>query len=95
MEQGPFCQSCSMPLRSPADFGTSRSGMRVNDYCSLCYAGGAFTEPGLSMQQMLDRCVPILVQRGMDEFGARRLMSSTLPRLRRWRSVDVDHRLRP
>jgi len=41
--RGPFCQSCSMPLGTPEDFGTDKAGYRVNDFCRHCFANGAFT----------------------------------------------------
>jgi hypothetical protein len=41
--KGPFCQSCSMPLEKPDDFGTGAEGFRVNDYCHYCFDKSAFT----------------------------------------------------
>ena len=34
---GPFCQSCGMPLVKPEDFGTAADGFRINDYCHFCF----------------------------------------------------------
>ncbi len=85
---GPFCQSCSMPLGKPGDFGTARSGYRVNDYCRHCYADGAFTDPDVTMGEMTDRCVAIMANRGiMPEAKARLLLSDVMPRLKRWRET--------
>jgi len=82
---GPFCQSCSMPLRSPDDFGTDEAGYRVNDYCRHCFAKGAFTEPGITMEQVLDRCVKVMADRQiMPAAQARSLLGEMLPRLKRW-----------
>ncbi|HEY8256520.1 MAG TPA: zinc ribbon domain-containing protein [Gemmatimonadales bacterium] len=82
---GPFCQSCSMPLRSPEDFGTDEAGYRVNDYCRHCFVKGAFTEPTITMEQMLERCVTVMAdQQIMPAAQARTLMEETLPRLKRW-----------
>lgn len=84
--QGPFCQSCAMPLAKPEDFGTDHYGHRVNDYCRYCFSDGAFTDPGISMQTMLEKCVAAMVQHGvMPADEARSLMAGTLPHLRRWR----------
>ncbi len=84
--KGPFCQSCSMPLDAAEQFGTDERGFRVNDYCLYCYKDGKFTEPDITMQQMIDRCVDIMVkQRIMSEPEARTLMTETMPRLKRWR----------
>lgn len=84
---GPFCQSCSMPLSKPEDFGTDRAGYRVNDYCHHCYANGAFAEPDVTLPQMIDRCVRIMSARGiMPEAEARVLLTDVMPRMRRWRA---------
>jgi hypothetical protein len=83
---GPFCQSCSMPLGKPEDFGTDLSGHRVNDYCRHCYQDGAFTDPEVTMEEMLNRCVAIMAKQGiMPETKARALLTEVMPRLRRWR----------
>ena len=85
--RGPFCQSCSMPLGKPDDFGTDQAGYRVNDYCQHCFANGAFTEPGISMESMLERCVAVMDRQGiMPAPQARALLTEVLPRLKRWRA---------
>lgn len=85
--RGPFCQSCAMPLNKPEDFGTDPAGYRVNDFCRHCFADGAFIEPAITMQAMLDRCVEIMAQQHiMPEAQARALMTDVLPRLKRWRT---------
>jgi hypothetical protein len=85
--RGPFCQSCSMPLTTPEDFGTDTAGFRVNDYCRHCFSDGQFTEPDISMQEMLDRCVTIMDQQGiMRAPEARLLLADVMPRLRRWQN---------
>jgi hypothetical protein len=88
--KGPFCQSCAMPLERPEDFGTDKSGVRVNDYCRYCFTNGAFTAPGISMETMLEKCVVEMSRQGvMPEAQARALMSDVLPRLKRWQSVGA------
>ena len=84
---GPFCQSCGMPMEKPEDFGTASSGYRVNDYCHYCYQNGAFTDPGVTMGQMIDFCAGVMAKQGiMPEPDARLLLSDVLPGLKRWRS---------
>ena len=84
--KGPFCQSCSMPLAKPEDFGTDVAGFRVNDYCRHCFVNGAFTEPQITMEAMTDRCVGIMAAQGiMPEAQARALLKDVLPKLKRWR----------
>lgn len=90
---GPFCQSCGMPLEKPEDFGTEDSGFRVNDYCRFCFAGGAFTEPDVSMPQMAAKCASIMASQGMmSATEARNLMADVLPRLKRWRAPATPAR---
>jgi hypothetical protein len=76
-----------MPLGKPDDFGTDQAGYRVNDYCRHCYADGAFTEPAISMEAMLARCVAVMDTQGiMPASQARALLADVLPRLKRWRT---------
>jgi len=86
--RGPFCQSCSMPLGKPEDFGTDKAGYRVNDFCRHCFADGAFTEPNVSMSEMLERCVRVMDSQGiMAAPQARALLADVMPRLGRWRTA--------
>ena len=74
-----------MPLEKPEDFGTATSGFRINDYCHFCFQNGAFTEPKISMQGMIDKCVAIMAQQGiMPEAQAKALMTEVIPKLKRW-----------
>jgi len=80
-----------MPLGKPEDFGTDKAGYRVNDYCRHCYADGAFTQPDVSMDEMLDFCVDIMDKQGvMPAAQARALLTDVMPRLKRW-SVAARH----
>lgn len=75
-----------MPLRRPDDFGTDEAGYRINDYCRHCFVKGAFTEPAITMEQTLERCVTIMAEQHiMPAAQARTLMEETLPRLKRWK----------
>jgi len=83
--KGPFCQSCGMPLEKPDDFGTAANGFRINDYCRYCFQNGSFAEPGLSMQDMIDKCIGIMKQQEiMPEAQAKALMTEVIPKLKRW-----------
>jgi hypothetical protein len=74
-----------MPLEEDEDFGTAADGFRVNDYCRFCFQNGAFMDPGISMQGMIDQCVGILAQQGiMPESQAKALMTEVIPKLKRW-----------
>jgi hypothetical protein len=89
--RGPFCQSCGMPLRNAEDFGTGAQGFRINEYCRYCFTDGAFTEPHLTMPQMIDRCVQVMTRRGlMPKPHALALMTEIIPNLKRWRVREVS-----
>lgn len=89
---GPCCQSCGMPLGKPEDFGTDAAGRPVTDYCHFCYTNGAFVNPDMSMQGMIDMCVDVMAKRGiMPQAQARVLMTDLIPKLKRWRaSAEVS-----
>lgn len=75
-----------MPLQRPADFGTDALGYRINDYCHHCFEHGRFTQPEVTLQEMSERCVQLLVAQGrMPEEAARQVMTEMLPGLKRWR----------
>lgn len=50
-----------------------------------CYQGGKFTQPELSMTEMMDICVPFMQEQGMDAGQARKILADFLPTLKRWR----------
>ncbi len=51
--KGPFCQSCGMPLSKDENGGGSeQDGSLSSVYCSRCYVKGAFTKPGMTLDEM-------------------------------------------
>ena len=78
-----YCQSCAMPME-PEQYGTNKDGSPNADYCSYCYANGAFTSDQ-TMEEMIEACVPFMVEGGMEEAQARKIMTETLPALKRWK----------
>jgi hypothetical protein len=84
--QGPFCQSCAMPMDKPEIFGTDVNGTKSIDYCTYCYQNGKFTAPNITVQEMIGKCVEIMVQRNiLPERQAKDLMMNTIPNLKRWK----------
>ena len=49
-----FCQSCGMPVTEEL-LGTEANREKNPDYCTYCYQKGAFTFPGATMEQMIER----------------------------------------
>ncbi len=87
MPKGPFCQSCAIPMTTAELFGTEADGSPSKDYCRFCYHYGAFTEPDITMDAMIDKCVEHMVEQGvMPEAKARKLMTRYLPNTKRWKA---------
>lgn len=79
-----FCQSCGMPMPSEEVLGTEQDGEKSTDYCVYCYEDGVFKQPDTSLQEMIDLCTGYLIQEGMNEAVARKLLADQLPYLKRW-----------
>lgn len=83
--KGPCCQSCGLPLDARALFGTDAAELPVENYCIYCYHRGAFSEPAMSCEAMIERMTDLLVkEQHMSEFQARELAARRVPRLERW-----------
>ncbi len=82
------CQSCGMPLVEAALFGTEKEGQVSVEYCTYCYGEGEFKQPDLTMKEMIEICVPHLKEEGMTEEGARQMLATFLPSLKRWRKSE-------
>jgi hypothetical protein len=76
-----FCQSCSMPIDSPELFGTEKDGTANSDYCKYCYANGAFTNPGLTLEEMKEHMMKRMEKLPEDIIE---IATSRLPFLKRW-----------
>jgi hypothetical protein len=74
--------------RDPLGGGTEANGARSAEYCSHCYPSGRFTEPDLSLEQMVAKVEGKLRGMHFPGFLARRF-TKTIPTLRRWRSTTA------
>jgi hypothetical protein len=91
MPNGIHCQSCGMPINGVSHFGKNTDGSKNDDYCCHCYPNGAFTNPKETMEEMIESCIPFLVEDGVfakDEESARKLLTEFLPTLKRWKTVQ-------
>jgi len=79
-----YCQSCGMPL-TEEEFITNEDDSANQEYCKYCYADGNFINPDLTMEEMIEVCVPFMVEKGMSEVEARKMMQDFLPKLKRWK----------
>jgi len=86
--EGKFCQSCGMPMGDTNElYGTEKDGTKSPDYCTYCYANGAFTAD-CSMEEMIAFCVKPMVENspGMTEEAAKGMMRQMFPALKRWKA---------
>lgn len=89
------CQSCGMPLSSEESYGTDAAGQKILDYCKYCYENGQFIQPHLTLDEMVEICVPFMVEDGMEEQAARAMMQSYLPHLKRWSKLKDNEVKQP
>ncbi|MFZ5989516.1 MAG: zinc ribbon domain-containing protein [Bacillota bacterium] len=78
------CQSCGMPLAEENLLGTENNGLKSKEYCVYCYENGEFKQSGLTMEGMIEICVPYMNESGMEEGQARAILNDLLPKLKRW-----------
>jgi len=84
--KGPFCQSCGMPMDMPDCFGINADGTQNNYYCCHCFCDGKFTTPDITLEEMTDLVVSIMVENvKMPEEQARQISESFIPTLNRWK----------
>jgi len=75
--KGPFCQSCGMPMEKQEDFGTNADGSKSKDYCHFCFLNGKFTDPNITMEQMIDKVAGFMAtQVKMPEAQAKEMAKS-------------------
>jgi hypothetical protein len=80
----PFCQSCAMPMEKRENFGTNTDGSKNKEYCSYCYQNGKFTEPDITMEQMIKKCAGIMKQMHIPEAQIEQT-KTFIPMLKRWK----------
>lgn len=86
MNHDVYCQSCSMPMGAPEDYGTEKDGAQSAKFCKYCYDKGAFTWD-CTLEQMINECVGHMCKDHpeMTEQGVRELLEKVMPNLDRWR----------
>jgi hypothetical protein len=74
-----------MPLRKEEDRGTNADGGRNQDYCQFCFAGGKFTDEGITMEAKIEKMVAKAKEVNIPPENARLMAQTILPTLKRWR----------
>ena len=82
--EGLFCQSCGMPMKKTEDFGTNADKTKSNDYCQFCFQNGKFTDPNITIEQMIEKVTGFAKQMKMSEEQAREMAKTFIPKLKRW-----------
>jgi transcriptional regulator with XRE-family HTH domain len=80
-----ICQCCGMPLEDEI-IGRNEDGSLNEDYCKWCYADGTYTYS--SMDDLIDVCVPHMVNENFSEKQARSYLKQVLPKLDYWRRYE-------
>ncbi|MDR1984948.1 MAG: zinc ribbon domain-containing protein [Prevotellaceae bacterium] len=83
IETMPLCQSCGMPLTDDL-YGKNADGSLNYENCKYCYENGAYTATDITMAEMIEICIPHMVDAGMEDADARKMMEELLPTLKRW-----------
>ncbi len=81
----PSCQSCGVNLKKPTEFGTTATRCIDINYCRYCYWKGEFTEPDITMEQMIEKVAKsIVAQSKMPMEKALTVAGELVPTLKRW-----------
>ena len=80
-----ICQCCGMPLED-AVIGREKDGTLNEDYCKWCYADGTYTYS--DMDELIEVCIPHMVNENFTEEQARAYMRQVLPRLDYWKRYE-------
>jgi hypothetical protein len=88
MEPQIFCQSCTLPLDNMDDRGTEKDGTKSQLYCKYCYQNGAFTEPDMTLDQMMGIAEKEMKKQNLPESIIQQSMNM-LPRLKRWQPSEA------
>lgn len=79
------CQSCGMPLGKGV-YGTNWDKSENKKFCKFCFQGGDFTEPNLTLPQMIEKSVRYMVQNlSYSKEDALALSRKIISELRRWK----------
>lgn len=86
MDDKARCQSCGMPLGTPGYYGTNSDGSENLEYCKFCLSEGAFTEPGITVEDMIEKSSDFMAKKlGYDAARARGMSAEVIPKLKRWK----------
>ena len=79
------CQCCGMPLEDSI-ISREKDGTLNEDYCQWCYADGNYTYS--DMDDLIETCLPHMVNENFTEEQARAYMKEMLPQLDYWKRYE-------
>ena len=79
------CQCCGMPLEDSI-ISREKDGTLNEDYCQWCYADGTYTYS--DMDDLIETCLPHMVNENFTEEQARAYMKQMLPELDYWKRYE-------
>jgi hypothetical protein len=82
-----------MPMVKPEDFGRNADSSRNEEYCRYCFQNGKFTEPNVTLEQMIDKLVSMASKMNMTEDQARNMANSILPQLKMEEMIHLKKRI--
>jgi len=88
MRESIICQSCGAELYRTEDCGTEADGKTSGDFCINCYKEGAFTNPDMTLRDMLEKVAFEASERLF--LSSKKSMDvawNLVPHLRRWKKV--------
>ncbi len=89
MEPEKFCQSCTFPMDDMEDRGSEKDGSISTMYCKYCYQNGSFTEPDMTLDQMMEIAETEMKKQDLPESIIKHSMDM-LPWLKRWQSFPSE-----
>ena len=89
MQNEKRCQSCGMLLETEDLYGKNADNTPNDEYCSYCFPNGAFSNPNETLEEMIETCIPFLVEDGVcpDNDSARKMLQEYMPTLKRWKTA--------
>lgn len=85
VKRNTICQCCTYPLHNINELGTNKDGTLNTDYCIYCYKDGAWVDPNLTVQGVVDYTIPFMTSPSMSAEQARNYLEDFVPTLKRWR----------
>jgi hypothetical protein len=76
-----------MPLTKLEELGANADGSASEEYCRYCFQNGAFTDPNITMEGMIEMVAGFIAQDGsMTTEQAKQMASAVIPTLKRWQA---------